>query len=44
VHDILTAAGGGANKDYPTKDGGAILGDLLGDHPSEREPKHIAGG
>src|SRR6267378_6657402 len=43
MHDVLTAARSRANEDHPTKDRRPVLGHLLGDHPTERETKNIAG-
>src|SRR6266576_1584095 len=43
VHDGLAAARSRADEDHTTKDRRPVLGHLLGDHTTEREPEHVAG-
>src|SRR2546428_11238237 len=43
MHDVLAAARSRADEDQTTNDRRPVLGHLLGDHPTEREPEHVAG-
>src|SRR6267154_2041398 len=43
VHDVLAAARSRAHQDHTTNDRRPVLGHLLGDHPTEREPENVAG-